>query len=62
VSTRTSIRDNVVTALTGLSTTAANVFRSRVYPIAEAKLPGIRYGTVELIDPATINSPSVVVQ
>lgn len=38
---RKQIRDNIVTTLTGLSTTGSNVFRSRVYPIAESKLPGI---------------------
>jgi len=36
---RQSIRDNVVTAVTGLSTTGSNVFRSRVYPLGTNKLP-----------------------
>ena len=38
---RKSIRDNVKTALTGLTTTGANVYQTRVYPLAEDKLPGI---------------------
>lgn len=38
---RQSIRDNVVTAVTSLSTTGANVFRSRVYPLGENKLPAL---------------------
>lgn len=41
MSIRTAIRDNVVSALTGLTTTGSNVFRSRVYPVAETKLPGL---------------------
>jgi len=36
---RQSIRDNAVTAVTGLSTTGSNVFRSRVYPLGTNKLP-----------------------
>ena len=35
---RQSIRDNVVTAVTGLSTTGSNVFRSRVSPLGTNKL------------------------
>jgi len=38
---RQSIRDNVVTAVTGLSTTGSNVFRSRVYPLGTNKLPAL---------------------
>ena len=36
-----SIRDNAVTAVTGLSTTGSNVFRSRVYPLGTNKLPAL---------------------
>ena len=39
--TRQNIRDNVVTVCTSLTTTAARVYRSRVYPLAHAKLPGL---------------------
>jgi len=54
---RKQIRDNVVTTLTGLSTTGTNVFRSRVYPIAENKLPGILIFTdSEEIEFGTIGS------
>ena len=38
---RKSIRDDIKTTLTGLTTTQSNVFQSRVYPIGKAKLPGI---------------------
>ena len=38
---RQSIRDNIVTAVTSLSTTGANVFRSRVYPLGTNKLPAL---------------------
>lgn len=35
------VRDAIVTALTGLATTGANVFRSHVYPLTNKQLPGI---------------------
>jgi len=38
---RQSIRDNAVTAVTGLSTTGSNVFHSRVYPLGTNKLPAL---------------------
>lgn len=38
---RKTIRDNIVTTLTGLTTTGSNIYRTRVYPLAEAKLPGL---------------------
>lgn len=38
---RQQIRDAIVTALTGLTTTGSNVFRSRIYPLEKAKLPGL---------------------
>jgi hypothetical protein len=38
---RKLIRDNIKTTLTGLTTTGANCFASRVYPIESARLPGI---------------------
>lgn len=38
---RKKIRDSVVTAVTGLTTTGANVYRTRVYPLASGKLPGL---------------------
>lgn len=38
---RTQIRNAVATALGGLATTGARVFRSRVYPLESADLPGL---------------------
>lgn len=38
---RESIRTNATTAVTSLSTTGSRVYRSRVYPLAHAKLPGL---------------------
>ena len=42
---RRQIRDAMVTALTGLATTGANVFGSRVYPLQDANLPALRVST-----------------
>lgn len=36
---RTQIRNALVTALTGLTTSGPRVFASRVYPVSEAELP-----------------------
>jgi hypothetical protein len=38
---RKAIRDNIVSVLTGLSTTGARVYQSRVYPLDKSKLPGL---------------------
>lgn len=38
---RKQIRDAIVTAVTGLTTTGSNVFRSRIYPLEQSKLPGL---------------------
>lgn len=38
---RQTIRDNAVSLLTGLATTGANVFPSRVYPVEYGKLPAL---------------------
>lgn len=38
---RQSIRDNIVTTVTNLSTTGSRVYRSRLYPMDSQKLPGI---------------------
>lgn len=37
---RQQIRDAVVTAITGLTTTGSNVFAGRVYPLTNGELPG----------------------
>ncbi len=45
----------MATALTGLSTTGANVFVSRVYPLQTAELPGLLvYADSETSAPSTI--------
>ena len=44
---RKLIRANVTTTLTGLATTGNNVYQTRVYPIAEDRLPGIAIYTSE---------------
>jgi len=38
---RKQIRDNIVTTVTGLSTTGTKVYQSRVYPISAATLPAL---------------------
>jgi len=38
---RKQIRDAIVTAVTGLTSTGSNVFRSRVFPIETTKLPAL---------------------
>jgi hypothetical protein len=43
---RQQIREEIATTLTGLTTTGDNVFMSRVYPMEQAKLPGIIIYTV----------------
>lgn len=54
---RQSIRDNVVTAVTGLSTTGSNVFRTRVYPLEHGDLPGLCvYANAEVSEVDTLNS------
>jgi len=55
---RKLIRDDIETTLTGLATTGANVYQTRVYPIAEDRLPGLAiYTSSEATDYATINPP-----
>lgn len=55
---RKQLRDAVVTRVTGLTTTGANVYRSRFYPIAAAKLPGLLVYTLsEEISTSTITKP-----
>jgi hypothetical protein len=54
---RQQIRDAVVTAVTGLTTTGTNVFKTRVYPINRAALPGLCvYAQSESSSPSTIGS------
>ena len=44
---RQQIRDAVVTAVTGLTTTGSNVFASRVYPVEDSSLPCLAVFTNE---------------
>ena len=64
---RKTIRDAVITSLTGLSTTGSRVFNSRVYPNEESKLPCLNvftlYEAVELDSvKSTIRSLELVVE
>jgi hypothetical protein len=55
---RKQIRDNIVTTLTGLTTTGSRVYKTRVYPLAQSKLPGLAiYTETEDIEIRTINPP-----
>jgi hypothetical protein len=38
---RQLIRSNIVTTVTGLSTTASRVYQTRIYPLEQSKLPGL---------------------
>ena len=38
---RQQIRDEIVTTLTGLTTTGSNIFRSRIFPLEETNLPAL---------------------
>jgi hypothetical protein len=52
---RKQIRDNVITTVTGLTTTSTRVYRSRVYPIASGKLPGLCvYTQSEAVESGTL--------
>ncbi len=55
---RQSIRENIETTLTGLTTTGSRVFASRVYPIAADNLPGLAiYTSDENSEYATVGLP-----
>ena len=55
---RKQIRDNVVTAVTSLSTTGARVSASRAYPLTSANLPGLCvYVKEEEVSTETIEPP-----
>lgn len=38
---RKLVRDNIVTTVTGLTTTASRVYKTRIYPLETGKLPGL---------------------
>ena len=55
---RKQIRDRVVTNLTGLTTTAARIYTSRVYPMGSENLPGICvYTKSESVETTTMKTP-----
>jgi hypothetical protein len=55
---RQTIREQVGTTLTGLTTTGSNVFQSRVYPIEENKLPCLLiYTKDETSEPLAMSPP-----
>lgn len=55
---RKSIRDNITTTLTGLTTTGSNVYQTRIYPLGRAKLPGLCvYTRTETTEYATLSKP-----
>lgn len=58
---RKSIRDNVTTTLTGLTTTGSNVYQTRFFPLAEAKLPALCiYSKSEVSEYVSITQPRTV--
>jgi hypothetical protein len=58
---RRQIRDAIKTALTGLTTTGANVFTDRVYPTARGKLPCLLvHQDNELSASATLPAPRLL--
>lgn len=60
---RKNIRDNVATTLTGLTTTGSNVFKTRLFPLGEAKLPALCiYTKTENITYPTISPPRTQVR
>lgn len=55
---RKLIRDSVVDDVTGLTTTGARVYRSRLYPLSDAQLPGLCvYTGDEQVNTSTITRP-----
>jgi hypothetical protein len=58
---RKSIRDNITTTLTGLATTGSNVFQTRFFALAEAKLPALCiYSRTEASEYSTMTVPRTV--
>lgn len=58
---RKQIRDALVTLVSGLATTADRVFTSRVHPLAEHELPGLRvFVDDEEIELQSIHGPGML--
>lgn len=55
---RKQIRDNIVTTLTGLATTGSKIYKTRVYSLADGKLPGLCiYTGSETMEASTLTRP-----
>lgn len=55
---RQLIRSNIVTAVTGLTTTGNRVYQTRIYPLEQSKLPGLCvYTRAETTEYSTISPP-----
>ena len=59
---RQTIREQVGTTLTGLSTTGSNVFQSRVYPLQESNLPALLIYTKEESSEAIVMGSNRVIE
>jgi hypothetical protein len=58
---RRQIRDAIATAVTGLATTGARVYTSRVHPLTADELPGLRIMTQsELVGDTSLGAPRVL--
>jgi len=58
---RQQIREAIATAVTGLATTGARVYQSRVYPLETANLPALLvYSDSDTSEPMTIHAPRVL--
>jgi hypothetical protein len=58
---RKQIREAIATAVTGLTTTGARVFQSRVYPLEETDFPALRiYTPSEQSRRETIHAPALM--
>ena len=60
---RKSIRDDITTTLTGLTTTGSRVYQTRLFPLATAKLPGLCvYTRSETTEYASVGRPRTQVR
>ena len=59
---RQTIREQVGTTLTGLTTTGSNVFQSRVYPLQESNLPALLIYTKEESSEAIVMGSNRVIE
>ena len=57
-----TIREQVGTTLTGLTTTGSNVFQSRVYPLQESNLPALLIYTKEESSEAIVMGSNRVIE